>query len=242
MAWFADWFNTPYYHILYQNRDYAEAENFIKALTDYLHLPAGARFVDLACGRGRHGVFLHQLGYKVLGLDLSEKSIAYAQESAQESLQFAVHDMREEMPVAGQDAVINLFTSFGYFEEAADDVKVFSAVAKALKNDGFFVLDFLNERYVRKHLVPQETLSRGEIQFEISREIAADKIIKDIRFQDNGQSFHYQEVVQLKTLQEIERLGAAQGLQVQDVFGDYHLGKYLPENSPRCLVIFQKES
>lgn len=242
MAWFADWFNTPYYHLLYQNRDYTEAENFIKVLTDYLRLPPRASVVDLACGRGRHAVFLQKLGYVVLGLDLSEKSIAYAQEAAREDLRFAVHDMREEMPVTHQHAVVNLFTSFGYFDDAQDDVKVFSAVAKALKNEGYFVLDFLNEKYVRKNLVPQDTVSRAEIDFHISRRIESDKIIKDIRFEDGSQSFHFQETVHLKTLQEIENLGAAQQLSVKEVFGDYHLGKYHIENSPRCIVIFRKKN
>lgn len=240
MAWFADWFNTPYYHLLYQNRDYTEAENFIKVLTDYLRLPKMAYFVDLACGRGRHSVYLNHLGYKVLGLDLSEKSILHAQKCTKEHLNFAVHDMRSPMPVRGVDAVVNLFTSFGYFDEAAEDEQVFTSVSQALNPGGFFVLDFLNERFVQKNLVPKEEIVRGDITFGISREVDGGKVVKDICFQDNGNFHHFQEVVKLHSLEEIEELGISQGLAVKEVFGDYHLGGFDVETSPRCIIIFQK--
>ena len=81
--WFQSWFNTPYYHILYQNRDYKEAELFIKNLVRYLNLDAlDDSILDLACGQGRHSIFLNSLGFRVTGIDLSEKSIKHANENA----------------------------------------------------------------------------------------------------------------------------------------------------------------
>ena len=77
MSWFKEWFNTPYYHILYKDRDFVEAENFIRNLTQDLQLSKDAKIIDLACGKGRHSVFLQQLGYEVLGVDLSEESIEH---------------------------------------------------------------------------------------------------------------------------------------------------------------------
>ena len=77
MQWFEEWFDTPYYHILYSNRDYREAENFLNLLTGFLKLEKKSSIIDLACGKGRHSIYLNKLGYKVLGLDLSEQSISY---------------------------------------------------------------------------------------------------------------------------------------------------------------------
>jgi SAM-dependent methyltransferase len=100
MSWFEDWFNTPYYHILYKDRDYKEAENFISNLTKELKLPTHSSIIDLACGKGRHSVFLNQLGFEVLGVDLSEESILHNKQfenSASPKLEFKVHDMRNEL-------------------------------------------------------------------------------------------------------------------------------------------------
>jgi SAM-dependent methyltransferase len=126
MSWFKEWFNTPYYHILYKDRDFVEAENFIRNLTQDLQLSKDAKIIDLACGKGRHSVFLQQLGYEVLGVDLSEESIEHNKQfetSSTETLKltFEVHDMRNELyPNVSSEkvnAVFNLFTSFGYFDD-----------------------------------------------------------------------------------------------------------------------------
>ena len=67
--WFESWFNTPYYHILYKERDMEEAQSFLKRLTDYLHMNANSKVLDVACGKGRHSLFLNQLGFDVTGID-----------------------------------------------------------------------------------------------------------------------------------------------------------------------------
>ena len=57
--WFATWFDSPYYHILYKERNYREAQVFMDNLTHYLNLPEGATVLDLACGKGRHAIYLN---------------------------------------------------------------------------------------------------------------------------------------------------------------------------------------
>ena len=78
MSWFEDWFNTPYYHILYKDRDYKEAEEFISLLTNELQIPKNSKIIDLGCGKGRHSIYLNQLGYTILGLDLNDSSIIFS--------------------------------------------------------------------------------------------------------------------------------------------------------------------
>lgn len=240
MDWFKTWFDTPYYHILYKNHDVAEAEQFLDKLTARLQLEQGAKVIDLACGRGRHSVYLNRLGYEVLGLDLSANSIAHNRQFAGEHLDFAVHDMRNPIQAAPVDAVFNLFTSFGYFTSEEDDRRVFASVNGALKKGGYFVLDFLNQDYLRAHLVPSETVEREGIQFIISKKIEDDFIVKNIRFRAEGQDFNFTERVKLHTLEGIQKYAKDFNLEPVEVWGDYELNGYDSMTSPRCINLFRK--
>ena len=79
-AWFESWFDSPYYHILYKDRDMKEAEEFIDHLMDRLHLPSGSKILDMGCGKGRHSVYLNRKGYNITGIDLSKENIAYCKQ------------------------------------------------------------------------------------------------------------------------------------------------------------------
>lgn len=240
MEWFANWFNTPYYHLLYNNRDYVEAENFIQLLLADLQLPQHSKIIDLACGQGRHSVYLNKKGFQVLGLDLSEASIEHNQQFCNDTLDFKVHDMRD--PIVGEpvDAVMNLFTSFGYFDDPADDDRVFCSVSNILKPNGVFVLDFLNADFVRNTLVPHEEIQRGSILFKINKNIQQQQVIKDIRFSDEGRDFHFQEKVKLHSFEELATLASKHNLEYVKHWGDYQLAPHHP-NSPRCIIIFKKK-
>ena len=241
MEWFESWFDTPYYHLLYNNRDYTEAENFITALTKDLQLPPSSRIIDLACGKGRHSVFLNKLGYDVLGLDLSRQSIEFDKQFENQTLIFDVHDMRNPIDADPMDAVFNLFTSFGYFDNENDDKKVFQSVYNALKSGGYFVLDYLNEEYVRKTLIPEAAIQRGDIEFKILKKIEGRHIIKDIRFEADGKPFHFFEKVKLHSLEEIHSYAANCGFERIKVWGDYQLNEFSKDISPRCINLFKKK-
>jgi SAM-dependent methyltransferase len=237
--WYASWFDTPYYHILYKDRDYAEAQLFMDNITNYLNLPEDAKILDLACGKGRHSVYLNQLGFDVTGADLSENSIAEAKEFENATLHFCVHDMRE--PFAGRqfDAIFNLFTSFGYFENDADNVKTLLAIRDSLSGYGFGVIDFMNAEHVIKNLVPQETKTVDGINFHIKRFHVDGHIYKEIDFEDDGCKFHFTEKVQALTLADFEKMMEDSGINLLDVFGDYKLHKYIPSASERLIMIFK---
>lgn len=244
MSWFEDWFNTPYYHILYRDRDFSEAETFITHLTSEIHLPSGAKIIDLACGKGRHSVFLNKLGYSVLGVDLSEQSIVHNKKFENESLAFKVHDMRKplypEVAPEKVDAVFNLFTSFGYFDDAQEDEAVFRSVFDALKQDGVFILDFLNAQHVKDTLFTEQTLLRGDLLFTIKKRIEGQHVIKDIFFEDQGKAHHYYEKVKLHSKEEIKLLAENCGFNVQKIWGNYHL-EPLEDHSPRCIFYLTKK-
>ena len=246
MAWFETWFDTPYYHILYKDRDFAEAENFITLLINYLNISKDSKIIDLACGKGRHSVFLNKMGYQVLGLDLSHQSIVHNKQFENSGLKFEVHDMRNEIyPRISSEkvaAVFNLFTSFGYFADENDDKKVFQSISNVLVENGYFVLDFLNAKWVENTLNKEETTTKEGIDFTIRKKIENQHIIKDINFSDQGKDYHFFEKVKLHTLEEISNYAEEFGFERVQIFGDYHLNEFDVENSPRCINVFKKKS
>lgn len=236
--WFASWFDTPYYHILYKDRNYREAQIFMDNLTHYLNLPEKAKVLDLACGKGRHSIYLNQLGYDVTGADLSENSIAEANKNANETLHFVVHDMRDSYEEKF-DAIFNLFTSFGYFEKEEDNLKTLIAIKESLSEYGFAVIDFMNSQQVIANLIPEETKEVDGIAFQIKRYELDGFIIKEINFEDKGEKFHFTEKVKAYTLEDFQRMMNEAGIYLLDTFGDYKLKKFHKNTSERLIMIFK---
>ncbi|MFV8367254.1 class I SAM-dependent methyltransferase [Flavobacterium sp. XS1P27] len=236
--WYTSWFDTPYYHILYKDRNYREAQVFMDNLTHYLNLPEKAKVLDLACGKGRHSIYLNQLGFTVLGADLSENSITEATKNTNETLHFKVHDMREPFEEKF-DAIFNLFTSFGYFENDEDNLTTLKAIKESLSEYGFAVIDFMNVAQVLETLVPEETKTVEDIDFHIKRYLKDGHIYKEIDFEDKGQKFHFTEKVKALTLKDFEELMEEAGIYLLDIFGDYKLKKFHKTDSERLIMIFK---
>ncbi|AWK05224.1 SAM-dependent methyltransferase [Flavobacterium crocinum] len=236
--WYSSWFDTPYYHILYKDRNYREAQIFMDNLTHYLNLPEKAKVLDLACGKGRHSIYLNQLGYDVLGADLSENSITEASKNSNETLHFKVHDMREPFEEKF-DAIFNLFTSFGYFENDDDNLTTLKAIKESLSEYGFAVIDFMNVANVIENLVPEETKTVDEIDFHIKRYVEDGHIFKQIDFEDQGRKYHFTEKVKALTLKDFQDLMDEAGIYLLDIFGDYKLKKFHKTESERLIMIFK---
>jgi 2-polyprenyl-3-methyl-5-hydroxy-6-metoxy-1,4-benzoquinol methylase len=239
-TWFKDWFDTKYYHLLYQNRNESEAEVFIKNLTHFLNLENGAQILDLACGKGRHAVILNNLGFKVTGADLSENSINKAKQYENDELNFQVHDMREILQHKKFDAVFNLFTSFGYFEDTSDNEKVIQSIFEMLNPRGILVIDFMNVHLVLDRMVSEETKIVAGIEFELHRKYTGFHIIKEINFTDEGINFSYLEKVQVLKKEDFESLLSHNGFSLMHVFGDYNLNEFDENLSERLILIAQK--
>ncbi|KIX20005.1 methyltransferase [Flavobacterium sp. 316] len=236
--WYASWFDTPYYHILYKDRDYNEAQHFMDNLTGYLNLPENAKILDLACGKGRHSIYLNSLGYTVTGADLSENSIIEASKSSNDTLQFKVHDMRE-VCTEKYDAIFNLFTSFGYFDDDADNLKTLKAIHSSLNETGFACIDFMNVDYVIENLVPEEIKTVEDIDFHIKRYVKDNHIFKEISFTADGEDYHFTEKVQAIRLADFEKMMEEAGIYLLDIFGNYKLQKFFKNQSERLIMIFK---
>ena len=236
--WYDSWFDTSYYHILYKDRDYTEAQNFMDNLTDYLNLPEQGKILDLACGKGRHSVYLNSLGYNVTGVDLSEQSITHAKQFENETLEFKVHDMSKPYPETF-DAVFNLFTSFGYFDDEKCNLETIKSIKLELNEFGFGVIDFMNTNYIIENLIPEDVKTVDGIDFHQKRSVKDGYILKDISFEADGQHFEFQERVKAFTLKDFEKLFEEAGVYLLDVFGDYKLHKYHSKTSERMIMIFK---
>jgi len=240
MSWFANWFDSPYYHTLYKNRDEKEAQVFIDNLVQHLQSPKGSTLIDIACGKGRHATYFNSLGLDVVGVDLSPNSIASATKNENATLQFAVHDMREVYQKNNFDVVTNLFTSFGYFEDNTDEQKAINAMASNLKSGGILIIDFMNVKKVIANLVLEEQKNIDGILFNITRTVENGHIIKDIEIIDGTEKQHFQEKVKAITLADYSNFISKAELKIIDIFGNYKLDSFDEDTADRLILICKK--
>jgi len=238
--WFQYWFNSPYYHILYQQRNHAEAEFFIDNLTQFLQPPANSKMLDIACGKGRHSIYLNKKGFDVTGIDLSEQSIKYAKEFENNKLHFLVHDMRKLFYINYFDVALNLFTSFGYFETEKDHVNALKTFRKCLKADGVLIIDYFNTEKIIRNLNYCEVKSLDGINFNITKSVVDGKIIKKINFEDQQKVYNFEERVQAFSVEDFTRMLTKAGLVVQKSFGSYALEDFDLPSSDRLILICKK--
>lgn len=234
-AWFESWFDSPYYPILYNHRNQKEAEKFISQLINTLSVPNGSSMLDVACGRGRHSIYLASLGYDVTGIDLSPKSIEYAIQFSNDKLSFEVHDMRIPYPKK-VDVLLNLFTSFGYFDDDSDHLVALKAFRKNLNPNGIAIIDFLNINYVTEHLIPHETIQKKNIRFNIQRQIADGYITKTISFETEKKSYVFYEKVRALSYFDFKKLLDDAHLRILNCWGGYNLKPFHSQLSDRLIL------
>jgi SAM-dependent methyltransferase len=240
--WYKAWFNSPFYHKLYFERDENEARQFIQRLLNYLKPPSGSRMLDVACGRGRHSKLLAAHGYDVTGIDLSFDSIQYAQQFETENLHFYQHDMRLPMWINYFDYAFNFFTSFGYFATRREHDDAVSTISKSVKQGGLALFDYLNVHYVEDRLVHNEVKTVGTTQYEIHRWMEEDHFYKKITVSDPALDTpkDFTEKVAKLSLGDFTDMLSFQDMQVVDVFGDYELNSFDVRKTPRMIVVGKK--
>ena len=239
-SWYHRWFDSPYYHLLYKNRNNQEARNFIDNLLLYLKPKTGSRFLDLACGWGRHSTYLNSKGFEVDGIDLSETNIAEAKKHESESLHFALRDIRKPYKENTFNYALNLFTSLGYFNNKSEDVRVLKNVNSELKSDGELIVDYLNARKIISDLIKKEEIFAGEIKFHIRRELIRDQIIKHIEFTADGKEHHFAERVRAYELADFKQMLFSAGFEIVNTFGNYELAPFDEYNSLRLIIHARK--
>jgi len=243
MEWFEDWFNTDEYLNVYRHRNEAEARQLINLILKTIDFAPGSTALDMACGAGRHSILLAKEGFNVTAVDLSANLLNVAKHAASEAgvnVNFIRSDLRNFATDVKFDLVVNLFTSFGYFEDDEENFRIFKNVYKYLKPTSYFVMDYLNRYYVEQHLVNRsvDKIPGGEIIQE--RSINEKRVIKKITISKNGQEQHFLESVRMYTPNYLTRELKKIGFDIIKSFGDFNGNAFNAETSQRIIIIARK--
>ncbi len=251
--WYKNWFNNKEYLELYRHRNTADAKLVAKLLMKSVPISKGSKVLDLACGNGRHSVIIASKGLNVLGIDLSPFLISEAKKKLRSdyskfknSLRFEIRDMRKIGHKREFDLVVNLFSSFGYFDNDSENRRVISEVSGSLKNGGHFFFDFLNESYVRRNLVPIDMIKRNRKVIIQVREITGGFVKKNIVIIRNSSGKAYPEInvfhenIRLFTFDELKKMFAHCGLRIIKTFGDYFGTRFTKTSSERLIILARK--
>jgi len=233
--WYKNWFGNDYLTV-YAHRDDNEARQLINLIQKQIKLEPDARILDVCCGQGRHAIHLAQLGYHVFGIDLSRRLLEVAKyQNETRPAYFIQSDMRW-LPVKNTfDLVLNLFTSFGYFESDEENQRVFLQFRSALNTSGRFVFDYFNSAHVVDNLVPFHTEQIGDAVVEQERNISGSRVKKKINLIREGNTSTFYESVKLYSPGQIQSMLNKSGLKVIQIFGDYD-GSPFKEDSSRMIV------
>lgn len=237
-AWYEQSFGEDYL-IVYKHRDMSGAQAEVRNMIGWLDLPAGAAVFDLCCGMGRHSLALADSGYAVTGMDLSDVLLREARRLDKEGrVAWIKGDMRHIPPLGPFDAVVNLFTSFGYFESDAENSAVLKGIAGLLAPGGKFIVDYLNPDSVVRKLVPKSVRQEGKLTITEHRSIEDGFVRKRIAIAEPGQpERHYKEQVKLYGLDDFRRMTEECGLAIARVYGNYEGDVYDRERSPRMIMV-----
>ncbi len=241
--WFKEWFNTSEYLDVYKHRNENEAEDHIKFILNNVSLKSGAKVLDMACGAGRHGIILARKNFNVTAVDLSENLLSVAKQSALEenlSIRFIHSDIRNFNPDEKYDLILNLFTSFGYFETDEENFSVLQKAYNLLTNDGYFVLDYFNTEFLKNHLVgySDETINDERIIQE--RKIENDRVVKKITITKNDDSNEFFESVKMYSYDDLTKELRNIGFDIYKTYGDFSNNKFDSISSPRLILICKK--
>lgn len=233
--WFRRWFGETYLEV-YPHRDREEASEAVELFRRASGVSPGGRVLDLACGAGRHLAPLERAGYRPVGLDLSRPLLRRAARAFDGPL--VRGDMRA-LPLAGGrfDAVVQFFTSFGYFETRQEDRTVVEEVRRVLREQGAFLMDFMNAERVREQLVPRDEERRAGRTIRQRRWLEGDRVVKRIEVEDeSGETEVFHERVRLYEPHELERMLEAAGLEVRERYGGYS-GRPFDAGAFRLLLV-----
>ncbi|HUF27667.1 MAG TPA: class I SAM-dependent methyltransferase [Gemmatimonadaceae bacterium] len=245
--WWASYFDAQYlleYEPLFSlERDRHE----VSRLLDLLGLPAGARILDVPCGQGRHAHLLAEAGFRVDGLDYSRELLATARRrGTAPALRYHRGDMRR-LPArwSGRfDAVVNLFTSFGFFTDPADDVRVIREFARVLVPDGTLVWHGGSRDGVMARFLGRDwwTTDNGTL---IAHERAFDPLggqlhIRSI-WRGPGGSGEREHCIRLYTATRLAELCAEAGLIVEEAYGGW-TDRPLRRRSSEMMLVARKRS
>ncbi|MDX5475478.1 MAG: class I SAM-dependent methyltransferase [Bacillaceae bacterium] len=240
--WYEDHFQEDYL-MIYKHRNEKRAQEELTSISKFLPFKKGDQLLDLCCGNGRHCRWFAKQGIKVTGVDLSSTLLKEARKKEQANklgIRYIQTDMRNIQFDQEFDIVVNLFTSFGYFEQDSENERVIAKISLALKPGGHFLLDFFNPYYVRRKLIPITVETVGEKTIHQFRKIEDNTVKKTIKINDHQGSKRYEERVKLYTEEYLTKIIENYDLRIKSIYGNYDGSPYSVENSERLILLCKK--
>ena len=242
-AWYEEWFGKEYLEV-YAHRNHQEAVSDINCVEKLLKLDKAGSILDLACGSGRHSLELARRGYNVTGVDLSHTLLEVARNSAAKqglTIPFYQADMRTPPLEKPFNFLINMFTSFGYFENDRENSRIFAAFYKSLVAGGKFLMDYINKDHVLDSLVPEDCKTQGDrtLLQQRSYNEKTRRLEKIITITHNNEERKFLESVRLYTLDEMVTMAKANGLKIEKHFGSLQADPFSPQ-APRLVLVGSK--
>ncbi len=230
-----EWFEREEYFLIYSHRNEREAQQIVDFIVASGHINQGALVLDAGCGYGRISKWLVKSGFRVVGVDLSKQMINHARKNMPQAI-FIQHDLRFPYWDNLFDCAISIFSSFGYWEDDLHNLAMLESIARAMRNGGLFVLDYLNPHYVKKNLIPEETLHIEDKTFNIKRWIANNMVYKEISWTEGNKTLKYREQLKLINIDELIGMLECAGFIPLNVYGNYRGEPFSTYNSERTII------
>ena len=241
--WYKEWFASEEYLEVYLHRNSDDAKKLVSLILDTSKLAYGSTILDAACGAGRHSGIFASLGYKVTGFDLSKTLLQVAGAEAKQkalNINYACGDLRKVFFNYKFDLIVNLFTSFGYFDSDEDNFSFLKNSIKILNDNGSYVLDYLNEKFLRLNLIGTSVKKLNDKSILESRRIINDRVEKEITIANKFSERKYVESVKLYSKQKIEFEMTKAGYKCFRIYGNYDSSDFDENYSSRLIMFFSK--
>jgi ubiquinone/menaquinone biosynthesis C-methylase UbiE len=243
MEWYKNWFNSEEYLKVYRHRDQKEANELVQLVIDNIDVSKVKNVLDMAAGSGRHAIIFAEKGFNVTAVDLSENLISVGKKNAESEnvkIEFVHSDIRHFDPNIKYHLILNLFTSIGYFEKDEENYFILNKAYNLLENNGYFVLDYFNKRFVENNLVPSTVDEFDGSVITQNRFIEGKRIIKEITIDNKGKINKYFESVRMFSKDELINMLQKLGFRIIKTFGDFMGNSFELESSPRIIIIAGK--
>jgi len=241
--WYEDeefWKDSPF------NIDHIErAPKEIDKIESLADLDPGMKILDLCCGVGRHSIELAKRGYEVTGVDITEHYLEKGKKKAEEEeldIEFVKEDMREFKREEGFDVVLNLFTSFGFFEDEEENRKVLENVYESLRPNGKFIIDVMGKEILARIFKEKDWSERDNRFMLEERSVEKDwswmKTRRILITEEGKKEYNISHWVY--SAKELKDMLKEAGFSSIEAYGNYE-GELYDEEADRLIVIGEKE-
>jgi SAM-dependent methyltransferase len=243
--WFEDesfWIET--FPTMFPDTRFLVAEEQVTKALALAEIPQGA-VLDLCCGPGRHSVVLAKLGFQVTAVDRTSYLLSIARERAARrnvEIEFVLEDMRHFVRPEAFDLVLNMFTSFGYFDQKDEDLQVLRNIHESLKPGGVFLIDVISKEFLAKNFQATSSVKGPDGVLVVERREICDDwtrirnewiLIKD----QTAKQFKFSHTIY--SGQELRSLMQRAGFDLISLFGDLDGNEY-GINATRLIAMGRK--